>query len=126
MVSELVVYQCSGSLTLVKEAAKAVNGQIHGLGATLEGKYLTFQGFFWRVGKGPAKINVNKDNRALHSRLKKLGKPVVRYDLFGKNPGEYESLGAASRATNISISQIRGVALGESNKQFPGYFPVWT
>ena len=97
----------------LREAAKTVKGQIHRLGATLEGKHLTFKGYFWRLGKGEAKINVNIANKALQSRLKKISKPIVQYDLHGRKLKEFESLSAASRATNTSISQIRRVALGK-------------
>jgi NUMOD4 motif/NUMOD1 domain len=100
----------------LKEAAEAVKCQIHGLGATLEGKYLTFKGYFWRLGIGEAKINVNKANKVLQSRLKKISKPIVQYDLDGRRLKEYESLCAASRATNTSTTQIRRVALGKYKK----------
>jgi hypothetical protein len=97
----------------LKEAAKAVNGQVHGLGATLQGKFQTFKGYFWRLGKGEAQIDVAKAKDILQSGLRKISKPIVQHDLNGKKLREFESLSAASRATNISIRQIRKAALGE-------------
>jgi|GEM_PF-1157052 len=97
----------------LKEAAKAVNGQVNGLGATLEGKYLTFKRYFWRLGKRSAKIDVTKANKTLQSRVRKMSKPLIQYNLHGRKVREYDSLSAASRATNTSASQIRGVASGK-------------
>jgi hypothetical protein len=97
----------------LKEAAKAVKGQIHGLGATLEGKYLAFKGYFWRPGKGKATINVDKANVSLQRRLKKISKPIIQYDSHGRKLKEYDSISAASKATNTSSTQIRRVALGK-------------
>lgn len=97
----------------LKEAAKAVNGQVNGLGATLEGKYLTFKRYFWRLGKRSAKIDVTKANKTLQSRVRKMSKPLIQYNLHGRKVREYDSLSAASRATNTSASQIRRVASGK-------------
>ena len=100
----------------VTAAAKAINAQLHGLVAALTGKLLTCAGYYWHLGNGKAKINIDAVEKAEQRRLKKLSFPVVQYSLSGKKINSFPSMAAARRATGVHESNIRRVINGKSTK----------
>jgi hypothetical protein len=84
--------------------------------AALTGKLLTCAGYYWHLGNGKAKINIDAVEKAEQRRLKKLSFPVVQYSLSGKKINSFPSMAAARRATGVHESNIRRVINGKSTK----------
>jgi hypothetical protein len=97
----------------ILEASEATDTPLFSLVNCVTGKALSYKGLYWRLGKGPVKISVGGLSGAHQKLLNKISKPVIQYTLAGKKIREFPSLGAASKATNTSVSQIRMVALGK-------------
>jgi NUMOD4 motif/NUMOD1 domain len=116
-VSAVTQYDKTGKriavLRTVKEAATIMRGQVNSLVAVLEGKTLSFKGFFWLLGKGHAKIDTERFKTPVTKWLKRISKPVVQYTLAGKKIGEYRSLRAAQDATGGFSSSIGAAAAGK-------------
>jgi hypothetical protein len=104
----------------ILEASKATDTPLFSLVNCVTGMALSYKGLNWRTGKGPSKISVSGLSEAHQKLLNKISKPVIQYTLAGKKIQEFPSMGAASRATNTSVSQIRMVASGKF-KSAKGY-----
>jgi hypothetical protein len=98
----------------VTAAAGKIQAQQHNLVDVLTGKLLTCAGYYWHLGKGKARINIDAVEKAEQRRLKKLSCPVVQYSPSGKKIMRYSSMAAARRATGVHESSIRRVINGKS------------
>jgi hypothetical protein len=50
----------------------------------LSGKLLSYEGFYWQVGKGKITTNMDTLQKAITGGMKKMPSPVVQYSLEGE------------------------------------------
>lgn len=91
----------------VLAAANAVKVIPNSIRLALQGKAFTVKGYYWKLGKGPARIDIKP---LLNKKFEKLRKgvcrPVIQFDLTGNEIKTYYSVAEAARAINTNCRNI--------------------
>jgi hypothetical protein len=104
------------------QASKERNTQLFPILHAATKETVTHKGLYWRLGRGSKSLDLRGIAQARQSFLKRVSRPVIQFTPEGKKIKEYESLAAASKATNTANTHIRDVASGKY-KLAKGY--VW-
>src|SRR6266540_5496647 len=87
----------------IRAAARAMKSQTSLITNAVLGKTNTSKGYYWKLGKGPNRIDIQP---ILEKRLEKLRnsvcRPVTQFNLEGKKINTYRSIAEAARAMCVS------------------------
>ncbi|HEY6977514.1 MAG TPA: NUMOD1 domain-containing DNA-binding protein [Chitinophagaceae bacterium] len=88
-------------------AARSTNSQTHSITSVVLGKTHTSKGYYWKLGKGPTRIDILP---ILEKRLEKLRKSICRHVTQmkpgGKKINTYRSVAEAARAIGVTDMSI--------------------
>jgi hypothetical protein len=100
----------------IKMAALSVKAQAYFIKLAVLGKAFTVKGFYWKLGKGPAKLDLSHvPDMKLEKMRKSLCRPVTQFDLQGNRIRSYPSTADAARSVNTSHMNIYDALTKDSN-----------
>ncbi len=91
----------------IKAAARSVKVQANWMKLIVEGKAHSSKYFYWKLGKGPSKIDIQSMLIQQHKERKSgVFLPVTQYDLKGNKQNQYRTVAEAARSLNIPVMRI--------------------
>ncbi|HUB59255.1 MAG TPA: NUMOD1 domain-containing DNA-binding protein [Puia sp.] len=106
----------------LKKAARTLRIQPSLIRRVLVGKSLTAKGYYWKLGKGPARIVLDHLQKSRSNWEKKICRPITQYSLNGDWIGTYPSQAEAARQLKISTYAISSALRAENLTTAGGYF----
>jgi hypothetical protein len=93
--------------TSIRSAAIAVKTGSNRIRLALLGKAFTVKGYYWKLDKGPARIDIKPILEKKFEKLRKgICRPVIQYDLMGNEIKTYYCVAEAARAISVHDMSI--------------------
>ena len=99
----------------VREASEACGAHVHAINKVLKGEYKSAKGYLFKKGIGPDRIDLSGYTWGKASMAVTQSKPVIQFDLNGKQIKKYNSLKEAAAAVNIGASTLCGALSGRQH-----------